>query len=99
MPFENMDYNKYFIGAQRVMPVYGIGEVTEKPSLKVSLRVGKALVDDIKKGRLPDLATISKSFDNIPGGLHALSAAVIIPEESYEEVIKHINDFVENWNS
>ncbi len=90
--------DKYLFGAQKVMPVKGIGEVVNVESLKLSMRVGKGLVDKIKKGELPDLAEISNQFENIPGGIHALSAAVIIPVTEYQNVLNKIDDFISNYS-
>ena len=89
--------NKYLFGAQKVMPVKGIGEVVDVESLKLSMRVGKSLINKIENGDLPDFFEISKQFDNIPGGIHALSAAVIIPETEYQNVLSKIEEFIKGY--
>jgi len=92
-----LDTDKYLFGAQKVMPVKGIGEVVDVESLKLSMRVGKDIVCRLEHGELHDFFEISKQFDNIPGGIHALSAAVIIPETEYHNVLNIIEEFIRNY--
>ena len=93
----NLDKNRYVFGAQKVMPIKGIGEAVNQESLKLSMRAGKNLAIKIKKGEYPDFFEISKQFDNIPGGIHSLSAAVIIPLKEYPNVLLKINKFIEEY--
>ena len=98
LPFD-LDKDKYLFGSQRVMSLKSIGDLVETPSLKVSMRVGDNLIEKIKNKEFPDLFDIANSFDNIPGGIHALSAAVIIEVEDYLPMLKNIDRFVSNYKN
>jgi hypothetical protein len=98
LPFD-LDKDKYLFGSQRVMNLKSIGELVEKPSLKISMRVGDNLIEKIKNKEFPDLFDIANSFDNIPGGIHALSAAVIIELEDYLPMLKNIDRFISNYKN
>jgi len=98
IPELKLQEDKYLFGAQKVMEVKGIGNVVNIESLKLSMRAGKDIIQKIKQGILPDFFEISKQFDNIPGGIHALSAAVIIPVTEYQNVLNKINNFINEYN-
>lgn len=75
--------DKYLIGAQRLS-----GENSKM--VKVSMRVGPSLAQEIELKHKPDLYQITSCFENTPGGIHTLSAAVIMPELSLGKMLKTI---------
>lgn len=91
---QDLDQNQYFFGAQTVVPVQGIGTVTEKPSVKISMRVGSEMTQKIKAGEAPDFIAMTQQYPSIPGGIHALSAAVIVPTEELEQFYTAMNDYL-----
>ncbi|MBN2694959.1 DHH family phosphoesterase [bacterium] len=99
LPFK-LDLNRYFLGAQTVTSIQGIGDVTKEPSYKISMRVGKILEKRVKSGDMPDFFEITHLFKHIPGGIHSMSAAVVIEQRNYSSVLNGIelflNDFEED---
>ncbi len=94
---KDLSMDKFYFGAQLVTPVKAIGDVVEEESYKLSMRVGKDLVPLIKKEKYPDLFEICNSFKNIPGGIHSLSAAVIIEKDRYKRVLNDIDKFIDKF--
>lgn len=77
--------DKYLLGGQRI---------PNSPLLKVSMRVGKQLTKKIQTGTCPDFLKIAQCFPNQPAGVHALSAAVLIPEKDFSSVLKQMTTFL-----
>lgn len=92
LPF-NVPQNKYIFGAQKV-PSTQNGDL-----LKVSMRVGEELPILINNKQMPDFFQITQCFDNQPGGIHSLSAAVIIPERDYVRVVDQVGRFIKQASS
>ncbi len=96
LPFK-LDTNRYFLGAQTVTPIQGIGEVTKEPSYKISMRVGKMLEKSVKSGNMPDFFEITHLFKHTPGGIHSMSAAVVIDIKQYNSVLNEIELFLNDF--